>query len=65
MIDPDEQWFVERLRDPDVSENDKLSCLDTLEVLVPCRDILDLPSLDYALPVLALLIAGFRVIGPT
>ncbi len=57
MINPDEQWFVDRLSDPTVSENDKSSCLDMLEVLAPCRDILGHRPLDYALPALASLIA--------
>jgi hypothetical protein len=57
MIDPDEQWFVDRLRDPLVSENDKSSCLDMLELLAPHREVFGEPSLDYGLPVLASLIA--------
>jgi hypothetical protein len=57
MIDPDEQWFVDRLGDPTVSQNDKSGCLDVLEALAPCRDILGHPPLDYALPTLASLIA--------
>jgi hypothetical protein len=40
MIDPAEQLFIDRLRDPSVSVNDKSSCLDVLEVLLPDRDML-------------------------
>jgi hypothetical protein len=57
MIDPDEQWFVDRLRDPVVSENDKSSCLDVLEILAPNRELLGKPPLDYAVPALASFIA--------
>ena len=57
MNDLDEQWFVDRVRDPAVSENDKSSCLDTLEILAPNREVLGKPPLDYTLPVLASLIA--------
>jgi hypothetical protein len=57
MIDPDDKWFVDRLSDPTVSENDEASCLDVLEVLAPCRDILGHPPLDYALPTLASIIS--------
>jgi hypothetical protein len=40
MIDPDEQMCLDQLRDPSVSANDKSSCLDVLEVLLPDRDVL-------------------------
>ena len=40
MIDPDEQELLDRLRDPSVSDNDKSSCLDVLEVLLPTSEVL-------------------------
>lgn len=32
-MDPDEAWYIDRLRKRDVSESDKSSCLDMLELL--------------------------------
>ena len=40
MMDRDEQWYLDRLRDRSVSHNDKSSCLDVLEVLLPGRGVL-------------------------
>jgi hypothetical protein len=42
MIDPDEQDLLDRLRDPIVSDNDKSSWLEVLEVLLPTSDVLPL-----------------------
>ena len=39
-MDPDEHWYLDRLRDPSVSDNDKSSCLDVLELLLPGSDVL-------------------------
>ena len=40
MIDPDEQMCIDVLRDPSASANDKSSCLDVLEVLLPGKDVI-------------------------